>query len=191
MDYRYRRTDFGPLDATLDHIESSLAFLEDRVVVAAALTVRALQPLSVLRLNARELDVDTVALAGARAQAVQWEYRASENAILVTLPKPMAPGERIRVATRTTCRPAANLLEGIYKDVTPPGCPQQYVSQCQQWGFQRIMPVIDDCRAKCTFTTTIEADARYTHLISNGNVCRRRNPGGTPLPVDGNASRLV
>jgi len=32
------------------------------------------------------------------------------------------------------------------------------------------MPIIDDCRAKCTMTTTLEGDSRYTHLISNGNI---------------------
>ncbi|MGQ9484548.1 MAG: hypothetical protein ACUVSA_06055 [Desulfosoma sp.] len=40
------------------------------------------------------------------------------------------------------------------------------------------MPVIDDCRAKCTMTTTLEGDARYTHMISNGNISRCYNPGG-------------
>ena len=82
-------------------------------------------------------------------------------------------------------------MEGIYKDATPPGAPQQYVSQCQQWGFQRIMPIYDDCRAKCTMTTTIEADARYTHLISNGNISRERNPERKPVPKPGDASRQI
>ncbi|HTZ18095.1 MAG TPA: DUF3458 domain-containing protein, partial [Dissulfurispiraceae bacterium] len=78
-----------------------------------------------------------------------------------------------------------------YKDTTPPGAPQQYMSQCQQWGFQRIMPVFDDCRAKCTMTTTIEADVRYTHLVSNGNVSRKSNPDGRPVPKPGDPSRQI
>ena len=87
--------------------------------------------------------------------------------------------------------PTDNILDGIYKDTTPPGCPQQYMSQCQQWGFQRILPVFDDCIAKCTMVTTIEADARYTHLISNGNVCRRTNPDGKPALKPGDTSRKI
>ncbi len=87
--------------------------------------------------------------------------------------------------TVTHCFPSDHILEGIYKDATPPGAPQQYMSQCQQWGFQRIMPIFDDCRAKCTMTTTIEADAAYTHLISNGNISRHANPDGKTGPETG------
>ena len=72
-----------------------------------------------------------------------------------------------------------------------PAAPQQYISQCQQWGFQRIMPIFDDCTAKCTMRTTIEADARYTHLISNGNIDRALNPDGRPVPKAGDSSRQV
>jgi aminopeptidase N len=53
------------------------------------------------------------------------------------------------------------------------------------------MPIFDDCRAKCTMTTTIEADAAYTHLISNGNISRGLNPDGRPVPKAGNPTRQV
>jgi aminopeptidase N len=81
------------------------------------------------------------------------------------------------------------VLDGIYRDTTPPGAPQQYMSQCQQWGFQRILPVIDDCTAKCTYRTTLEGDARYTHLISNGDADRSTNPDGRPVPLPDDPSR--
>ena len=58
----------------------------------------------------------------------------------------------------------------MYYDETPPGAPPQQITQCQQWGFQRLVPCIDDMTAKCTYTTTIIADERYTNLITNGNV---------------------
>ncbi len=32
--------------------------------------------------------------------------------------------------------------------------------------------------AKCTYTTTIIADERYTSLITNGNVAAPRQPAG-------------
>jgi aminopeptidase N len=63
------------------------------------------------------------------------------------------------------------------------------MSQCQQWGFQCIIPVIDDCTAKCTWRTTLEGDTRYTHMISNGDVDRQTNPDGTPLPLPQNLDR--
>jgi len=47
-----------------------------------------------------------------------------------------------------------------------------YRSQCQQYGFQRIVPSIDLMAAKCYYTTTIVADKRYTNIITNGNQAR-------------------
>ena len=40
-------------------------------------------------------------------------------------------------------------------------------------------------------TTTIEADAAYTHLISNGNIDRRSNPDGKPVLKPGDPSRQI
>ena len=54
------------------------------------------------------------------------------------------------------------------------------ITQCQQWGFQRIVPCFDDMMAKCAYTTTIIADERYTNLITNGDVVEERHSiGGT------------
>ena len=110
---------------------------------------------------------------------------------MIPLPRPVAPGETLRVFTRCRCSPSDTELEGLYRDVTPQGAPQQYMSQCQQWGFQRILPVIDDCTAKCTFRTTLEGDIRYTHLISNGDIDRAANPDGRPVPKPGAPLRQV
>jgi aminopeptidase N len=110
---------------------------------------------------------------------------------VVRLPERVEAGRAFYLKARAASFPSETLLEGIYQDVTPPGAPQQLISQCQQWGFQRIMPVIDDCRAKCTMTTTLEGDAGYTHLISNGNVDQSRNPGGRPAPKPGEPGRQV
>jgi aminopeptidase N len=67
----------------------------------------------------------------------------------------------------------------LYYDETPPGAPPQQITQCQQWGFQRLVPCIDDMTAKCTYTTTIIADERYTNLVTNGNIVVPRQPAGT------------
>ena len=120
-----------------------------------------------------------------------YDYLRDRKKLVLRFPRAIAKGEQICVRTLTHCFPSDHILEGIYKDATPPGAPQQYMSQCQQWGFQRIMPILDDCRAKCTMTTTIEADAAYTHLISNGNISRSSNPEGRPVLKPGNPSRQV
>jgi len=45
-----------------------------------------------------------------------------------------------------------------------------FFSQCQQYGFQRIVPSLDFMTAKAYYTTRLVADARYSHLISNGDL---------------------
>lgn len=190
--YRYNRRDFAPLPVRLEHIDIHLDFLANNIVtVTSTLRITAREALDTVTLDARELEIHSVDLVAATNTPLKYSYRRSTNRLIVRLPDKLAPGRTFSIRTRTSCTPSENILEGIYRDTTPPGCPQQYVSQCQQWGFQRIAPVFDDCTAKCTFTTTIEADARYTHLISNGDVSRATNPDGVPAPKPGDPSRKV
>lgn len=158
--------------------------------------MRAKQPLHSISLDAKDLVILGVAFLEAelpedKAIPIPYEYLGEKNKLILSLPRTIAPGETFRIRTETRCTPSDHILEGIYRDVTPPGAPQQYMSQCQQWGFQRIMPILDDCRAKCFVTTTIEADARYTHLISNGNVDRGLCPDGKPILKPGDPSRKI
>ena len=129
--------------------------------------------------------------AEALFQPLEFQYQKDNNKLVVKLPHPVRAGESFCIRTVTHCVPSDHILEGIYKDATPPGAPQQYMSQCQQWGFQRIMPIFDDCRAKCTMSTTLEADAAYTHLISNGDINRRLNPDLRPVAKPGDPSRQI
>ena len=181
-DYKYHREDFPPLPVKLDHLTIYLNFLEHVVEATNLLKITAKEPLDTVELDAKELNVIQVEWvdidADRREQRSPLDYRylIEKNKLIVMLPRPVTPGETFRIRTVTHCSPSDHILEGVYKDRTPPGAPQQYMSQCQQWGFQRIMPIFDDCRAKCTMTTTIEADSAYTHLISNGNVSRESNP---------------
>jgi len=212
MPFRFKRSEFRLPVAQLNHMEIALSFYETHVDGAAVLTLTAREPLKTLELDARELEIFEVALAqvgtplqgGGRLGEPSLPKRAGDwgeecafsldpvrHKLMVPLPKPLAAGETFRLFTRCRCVPSDSLLEGIYRDVTSPGAPQQYISQCQQWGFQRILPVIDDCTAKCTFRTTLEGDVRYTHLISNGDVDRAANPDGRPAPKPGNPLRQV
>jgi aminopeptidase N len=189
--YRYNRSDFGPLPVRLEHMDIYLNFADGRVEGTNVLRMTAQQDLRSLRLDARDLEVKAVEWGGEGGRPVPFRAERENAALWVDPPHPLQAGQTFTLRTRTVCVPSANLLEGIYLDTTPRGCPQQYMSQCQQWGFQRILPVIDDCRAKCTYVTTLEADARYTHLISNGEVVRTRNPDGVPVHKPGDPSRKV
>ena len=204
--YRYQRTDFEPLPVQLNHMSIYLDFREDKVVGTNTLYLTARQPLQEIALDAKELEVLSVRRlcdAGPEPIApvqpgdspggdvVPFVYDRERSRLTVQLPQVEEPGTLIVLFTETACVPSDTILEGIYKDTTPLGAPQQYVSQCEQWGFQRFLPVLDDCTAKCTMTTTLEGDARYTHLISNGDISPSRNPHGRPVPKPGDGSRQV
>lgn len=196
-EYKYLREDFGPMPVKLNHLTLSISFLDDAVEVTNLLDITAVQPLDHIELDARELSivqvhwVDDVSDPHVQGIPVQYEYRKEKNKLIVAPPRKVAMGERFGIRTVTQCVPSDHILEGIYRDTTLPGAAQQYISQCQQWGFQRIAPIFDDCTAKCTMTTTIEADASYTHMISNGNISKDLNPEGKPVPKPGDPGRQI
>lgn len=197
--FKYMREDFGDLPAVLKHLTIHLDFQDQWVEVGNLLEMQVASECRTLELDADELEIVAAAWAAGAArpqreeilQSLPYDYQRDRKKLILTFPRTLTQGETIRVRTLTRCFPSDHLLEGIYRDSTLPGAPQQYMSQCQQWGFQRIMPILDDCRAKCTMTTTIEADAAYTHLISNGNISRAANPEGRPVPKPGDPSRQV
>ncbi len=192
--YRYLREDFGELPVRLEHLDIYLNFLDDRVEAVNCLRMTAVQELAEISLDARDLEIAGVEWCSgpeAAGDPLKYDYSAEQDKLTVFLPRKVQIGERFSVRTRTVCHPSDYLFEGIYKDVTPPGAPQQYMSQCQQWGFQRIMPIFDDCRAKCTMRTTLEADMAYTHLISNGDMDRATNPDGVPVRKPGHPDRQI
>jgi aminopeptidase N len=195
--FRYRREDFGPLSVELEHLDLYLNFLEDYIETQNTLTMKALLSMSEVTLDAKDLEIVKIEWIpigqedGERPGRLGFTYITTENKLIINLPEKVEKGEVFKVRTTTRLRPSDNILEGIYKDVTPPNSPQQYMSQCQQWGFQRIAPIIDDCRAKCPMRTTLEGDHRYTHLISNGNIDMESNPEGKPVLKEDDKSRQV
>ncbi|MBW1981736.1 MAG: DUF3458 domain-containing protein [Deltaproteobacteria bacterium] len=183
--FKYQREDFGELPVRLHHLTIKLDFREDYVEASNCLDMTARIDLEEIALDANSLEIIKVESVQTsddqHGTPLEYTYRQEENKLLIRLLRRCSQGERFLIRTLSRCFPSDHILEGIYRDTTPPGAPQQFMSQCQQWGFQRIMPIFDDCRAKCTMSTTLEADARYTHLISNGNVNRQTNPEGRPV----------
>ena len=192
--YKYLRDDFGELPVHLEHLTIYLNFLNDRVEATNCLRMTARRDLESIALDACDLEIQSVEWCtgpDAGGAPLRYDYLTQENRLMVFLPRKILDGESFFVRTMTICRPSDFVLEGIYKDVTPPGAPQQYMSQCQQWGFQRIMPIFDDCRAKCTMRTTLEADVAYTHLISNGDIDPATNPDLVPVRKPGQSDRQI
>jgi aminopeptidase N len=57
------------------------------------------------------------------------------------------------------------------------------ITQCQQYGFQRMVPSIDAMWAKTYYTTSIIADRRYTNIITNGDLASGYFDPLTSLPL--------
>jgi len=194
-EFRYVREGFADLPVRVVHLTIYLNFLEGKVEAVNCIEMTAVRDLDEISLDADDLDIGRVEwCAGpddSNGAPLEFDYIREEKRLTVRLPRRVEGGESFSLRTTTTCVPSDHIFEGLYLDATPPGAPQQYISQCQQWGFQRIMPMIDDCRAKCTMTTTIEADSAYTHLVSNGNISPTLNPLGKPVIKEGDPARQV
>lgn len=172
--FRYYPEDFGALPVRVVHMDLVFDVYDGHTRVVSALTAATLDaPLPSLTLNARDLYILRVEAAG---YAVTHTYDRSAATLTVTFDPPVPPRTEFTLETETICRPSTHILEGLYYDGFCHGGPPTQITQCQQWGFQRLVPCLDDMTAKCTYTTTIIADAGYTTTISNGD------PAGPRIP---------
>ncbi len=174
--FRYYPEDFGELTVKVIHMDLVFDVYDQYTRTTALLTAEVLdQPIRDLELNANDLEILAVSCDAA---AVRIAYQEDRNLLKLSFDRDIPPRTRFSIRTETICRPSDHILEGLYYDRTPDGAPPTQISQCQQWGLQRIVPCIDDMTAKCTYTTTIIADERYTNLLSNGDVSIPRHPAG-------------
>ncbi len=190
--FKFNRSDYRRPPVQLTHVDLELAIYDDRMDGIETLQLLPREAVSVVELDAQDLEIGEIALqeADGSKRNLTSMYIKAENRLEIMLPREFQPDEKIRLVVSAVCRPTHNILDGLYYDTTPEGAPPQMISQCQQWGFQRIMPIIDDCTAKCTWRTTLEGSARYTHLITNGDIARNTNPDGVPVLVHNNPSRM-
>jgi aminopeptidase N len=174
--FRYYPEDFGELTVRVLHMDLVFDVFDDTTKVISHLTAEVRdQPIRELVLNAKDLEIITIT---SDSGAVTFEYDRDHALLTLSFERELSPKTRVTLRTETICHPSDHLLEGLYYDWTPPGAPPTQLTQCQQWGFQRLVPCIDDMTAKCTYTTTIIADERYTHLLSNGDVVEPKHPIG-------------
>ena len=166
--FRYYPSDFSLPPVNVIHMDLEFDIYDEHTVTRSRLSAKTReQSLSRLELNAKDLEIISVT---ADTGPVTYQYDRDSALLAITFASPVPPETEFSISTHTVCRPTNNVLEGLYYDETPAGAPPQQITQCQQWGFQKLVPCIDDMTAKCTYTTTITADDRYSHLISNGDV---------------------
>jgi aminopeptidase N len=174
--FRYYPEDFGDLSVRVIHMDLLFDVYDDHTRAVSRLTAVVLdQPITKLVLNAQDLEILSVSCD---TRNVTTEYDRNRHLLTIAWDIPLPPRTRFTITTETICRPSDHILEGLYYDRTPEGSPPTQVTQCQQWGFQRLVPCIDDMTAKCTYTTTIIADSRYSRIITNGDVIEPRHPAG-------------
>jgi aminopeptidase N len=190
--YKYYPEDFGELRVDVLHMDLTFDIYDDRTNVKSILRVRTKdEPIEKLELNCKDLEVRAVSCFQSE---VSYRLRKDEAILEISFRDVIPPHTEIAVITDTVCRPTKNILEGLYYDETPAGAPPQQITQCQQWGFQRIVPCIDDMTAKCTYRTTIIADSRYTNLITNGDVAVERQtikPGRDKIVYDNSVTPMA
>lgn len=208
--YRFTRDDFHPLTTKPLHFDMVFDITEAKVKVTLQTTFKheGAQPLEQLKLNSKDLEILSLeqidkftplheennfvshVQSFAEPRALQYEIDQENHFLIVKFSKPMQPGEEFVVRTVSVATPTENILEGLYFDYTPEGAPKTIITQCQQHGFQRIVPCIDTMDAKAYYTTTIVASTRYTNIITNGDLA----PGyhtGEGVPVFHPASEVL
>jgi aminopeptidase N len=174
--FKYYPKDFSDPVVDVIHMDLEFDIYDDHTITDSHLHLKSPKnPVDKLTLNAKNLEIELVESPG---HELTYEYNTEKSLLNISFKEKIPAGKEFTVHTRTVCRPTANILEGLYYDVTPDGAPPQQITQCQQWGFQRIVPCIDEMTAKCTYTTTIKADRRYTNLISNGDISVPRHDIG-------------
>jgi len=173
--FLYYPGDFGEPVVRVLHMDLTFDVYDDHTRVVSHLTFATDRECAHLALNAKNLEIRS---ASCEAWPLTWEYDTGASLLQLRFGRPVPAGTTVTVTTDTVCHPTHNILEGLYYDETPAGAPPTQITQCQQWGFQRLVPCIDDMTAKCTFSTTIIADERYTSIISNGDAAQPRQSVG-------------
>lgn len=180
-EFAFYPDDFGKLPVKVEHFNLVFDIYDEHTVVESDMTMTVLEEsLQKISFDAKNMELQEVALYDkvkakdnvdkkTAKKLLSYSYDTENNKLHITLPNIKA-GETFTIYTRTITKPTKNILEGLYYDETPAGCPLTQITQCQQWGFQRLVPCFDDMTAKCTYTTTIIADSRYTNMISNGDI---------------------
>jgi len=122
-------------------------------------------------LNGERLKPVSVAIDGRRLSAEEHQIDAE----FLTIPSPPAA---FVLETEVEIDPEANkALDGLYMSGG------RFCTQCEAEGFRKITWYPDRPDVLSRFTVRIEADRRFHHLLSNGNLMESGVlPGGGTMP---------
>ncbi len=164
--YKYYQQDFPELNVKNIHYDLTFDVFDKKTKVNTKITCIANEEIKKLELDAKKIEILDVK----SNHEITWKYNKKINKLIIQFKKQIKKNQEVLIETKNIIIPTNNDLEGLYYDTSPKGAPPQQITQCQQWGFQKLTPCFDYMNAKATYQTKIIADKRYTHLISNGNV---------------------
>src|SRR3989344_6079858 len=197
-EFKYYPEDFGKLPVKAVHMDLVFDMHDDHTRVSNDFRMKALQDITELRLDAKNLEAHGcylyTDLEKKAKKPLKFTYEKEKDKLVLSFSTPLSNGTEFIIRTETTCKPTKNILEGLYYDETPAGAPPTQITQCQQWGFQRLVPCFDDMTAKCTYTTTILANSHYTNFLSNGDPapeCMDAQGNPKPIPQGDRRSKMI
>jgi len=172
--YKYYPSDFPDLNVKNIHYDLIFDVFDDHTNVETTISFDMIKETNTLELDAKKIEIQTVNCN----KEIKWKHDKKKNKLIIDFSKTINTNEKITIKTKNTIKPTSNDLEGLYYDKSPKGAPPQQITQCQQWGFQKLTPCFDSMNAKATYKTKIIADKRYTHLISNGDTTEHGEENG-------------
>lgn len=174
-EFKYYPEDFKEPAVKVIHMDLVFDVYDKYTKANSDLKLKSKKSIKHLELNAKNLEIHKLKC---NLSDSNFEYDLNSDKVVINFRKEIPADTEFIISIETTCKPTNNVLEGLYYDETPDGAPPTQITQCQQWGFQRLVPCIDEMTAKCTYKTTIIADSRYTNIITNGDVAEQRTTIG-------------
>ncbi len=145
----------------IDDINLSVDLFDDFAMVRSSLRVRANKHHETdLILNGEGLELISIHLEG--RELTSNEYEVTDQLLIV---RHVPANFQLDIVTKIY--PKKNTaLSGLYYANTS----GTYCTQCEAEGFRHITYYLDHPDVLAKFTTTITADKKYPHLLSNGNL---------------------
>ncbi len=172
--YKYYPEDFPELKVKDIHYGLVFDVYDEHTDVNTKISFITKEETSQIELDAKKIEISEVM----SENELTWKHDKKKNKLIINFKKSVGKDKAVTIQTKNTIKPTKNDLEGMYYDKTPSGAPPQMITQCQQWGFQKLTPSFDSMNGKATYKTKIIADKRYTHLISNGNIAQEGEENG-------------
>lgn len=165
-EFKFYPQDFDDPKARVLHMDLRFDIYDNEVHAVSNQKMQALESFEKISLDADDVVIQEVECD---EQEIKWEQDKKANKVHITFTTPIQKGNEFNITIKNMINPTPNILEGLYYDHTCEGCPPQMITQCQQWGFRRLIPTLDEMTTKCTYVTTITANKKYTNVITNGD----------------------